>query len=253
MRRSTPGVEAVAVRSQYMAGLVARLSDEEVAARVAVLEPLATEARRTRLRSVIAKRVGSVTLVLDAPHDPHNGAAVLRSCDVFGLTRIHVVERRQTFLASRTVSRGSEQWVDVATYANAPSAADRLLSEGFELIATHPSGTLAPRDLASRGRIALVLGNEHDGIGRDLTTRCADAVSIPMRGYAESLNVSVTAAILLFEATAQRPGDLSDSEQLRLYLRGLLDTVPRSRDVLAARELPMNDGETRLAHDLRSA
>src|SRR5947208_16742632 len=84
--------------------------DPEIA--IAILEPLVGEERRARLQRVIADRLECITVLMDAPHDPHNGAAVLRSCDAFGVQRLHVVERHEPFLVATTVSKGSEKWVE---------------------------------------------------------------------------------------------------------------------------------------------
>lgn len=232
MRRSTSNCSFVA-REQRK--LLASLAAHDVVAIARILEEFVTPERSARLRGVIAARLEAVTVLMDAPHDPHNGAAVLRSCDAFGLQRLHVVERVESFLSSNTVSRGSERWVDVQTYATPESAVATLRASGHELIATHPAGELTPRDLATVPRFALVLGNERLGIRLDLAGLCARAVRVPMRGFAESLNVSVTAAILLEHATSGRAGDLSEASQAALYARALVLTIPHAAEILAAR------------------
>lgn len=201
-------------------------------AAIAALEPWCTDERRERIRAVVAGRLDSVTVVMDAPHDPHNGAAVMRSCDAFGVQDLHVVERTEAFAANHTVAKGTERWVDVFHHA---TVADALLAvRGFTLVATHPRGTLAPEDLGRIPRVALVMGNEHDGIAEELRAACTETVSIPMRGFVESLNVSVSAATLLAYAASGRPGDLPSRRARSLYARWLALTVPRSLDVLAA-------------------
>lgn len=198
-----------------------------------LLEPLVTERRRERLLDVISRRLESVQVVFDAPHDPHNGAAVLRSCEAFGVQKVHVVERKESFLASSTVARGAEKWVDVTrTKGDASQAIATLRASGFELVGAHPEGELVPEDLASLPRVALVLGNERDGIADDLAAACTRRVRVPMRGFIESLNVSVTAAILLSHATRGRKGDLSEADRLRLYARGLYFSVDKADRLL---------------------
>src|SRR5829696_264028 len=106
MRRSTQNCAFIAEQRDRV---LRSLDTVDPQAIIRVLEEFATPERRVRLLSVFDARVDAVTVVMDAPHDPHNGAAVLRSCDAFGLHRLHVVERSERFLSSRTVSRGSEQ------------------------------------------------------------------------------------------------------------------------------------------------
>jgi len=199
-----------------------------------VLAPLVTAERRARLRGVIDARLASVTVLMDAPHDPHNGGAVLRSCDAFGVQRLHVVPRVEPFAISTTVTRGSEKWVDVVLHPTATDAVSALATERFELVATHPEGELVPEDLAALPRVALVLGNERDGIREDLERAASRTVRVPMRGFVESLNMSVSAAILLQAATRNRQGDLPECERVALYARGLYRSLAHASEVLAA-------------------
>ncbi|MFO0586942.1 MAG: RNA methyltransferase [Polyangiaceae bacterium] len=232
MRRRTPGAIFVA---QEQKKLLAALPTQDAPRIAAALEDLVRPERREKLRRAIDARLRCVTAVMDAPHDPHNGAAVLRSCDAFGLATMHVVERKLGFLAAKPVARGSERWVDVKTYTSVEGAVTTLRDAGFELVATHPNGALIPEDLPKIPRVALVLGNERDGIGHDLAAACERSVRIPMRGFAESLNVSVTAAILLQHATNGRPGDLPEAERDLLYARALVLSVPHAAEFLEAR------------------
>jgi tRNA (guanosine-2'-O-)-methyltransferase len=232
VRRTTPNCSFVAEEQQK---LLASLTALDPAAIARVLEAFVTPERAERLRAVFAARLDAVTVVMDAPHDPHNGAAVIRSCDAFGVQRLHVVERVERFLASNTVARGSERWVDVRAHADVVEAVAALAASGHELVATHPDGDLLPPDLAALPRPALVLGNERTGIVAALHAACRHSVRIPMRGFAESLNVSVTAAILLQQATSGRPGDLRERERELLYARALVLTVPHASEILAAK------------------
>lgn len=201
---------------------------------IRVLEPLSEERRRARILEVTRARVGSVTVLMDMPRDPHNGAAVVRSADAFGVPQLHVVLRDDAFLVGHRVAQGTERWVDVVQH-RAPEDAVRSLKErGFRLVATHPLGTLVPEDLGSIERLCLVLGNEHDGISEALRAASDASVRIPMRGYVESLNLSVAAAVLLAAALRGRQGDLAPDEERRLYAVGLLRSVPRAEEILAA-------------------
>src|SRR5882757_9385644 len=135
---------------------------------ISALEPFVTEGRRARLQKVIAERLDSVTVLMDAPHDPHNGGAVVRSCEAFGVQRLHVVERSETFLVASTVARGTEKWVDVHRYPTTEAALHELERRGHELVATDPEGDLLPEDLPAIARPALIIGNERQGIAADL-------------------------------------------------------------------------------------
>lgn len=202
---------------------------------VRVLEPFVTEARRARLCEVISRRLASVAVVFDGPYDPHNGAAVVRSCEAFGVQTCHVVQRPGVpFAVATSVARGAEKWVDVVLHSGGQSLLEWAGAAGMPLVAAHPDGDLVPEDLAEMPRVTVVLGNERDGIREPIARACRARVRVPMNGFVESLNVSVTAAILLHAATRRRPGDLDAGARLRLYARGLYLSVPHADDVLAA-------------------
>jgi tRNA (guanosine-2'-O-)-methyltransferase len=232
MRRTTPGIlgahELVDLR-------LARAEAHDPELLVRLLEPMVTESRRERLREVIGRRLGSVAIVFDRPYDPHNGAAVVRSCEAFGVQELHVVEREGTpFAVARSVARGAEKWIDVRCHPAPASVIAWARATDTPLVATHPKGELAPEELARMPRVGVVLGNEREGIHDELALACAARVRVPMRGFVESLNVSVTAAILLHAATSGRAGDLAPEGQRRLYARGLYLSVPHAEDVLIA-------------------
>jgi tRNA (guanosine-2'-O-)-methyltransferase len=229
MRRHSAGVVPGA---HLVPARIARVEAQDPDRVIRLLEPLVTDRRRERLLQVINARLGSVQVVFDAPHDPHNGAAVVRSCEAFGVQHVNVVERKEQFLLASTVTRGSEKWVDLRRWKQPSDAVEALRSEGYELVGAHAEGELAPNDLAAIPRLAIVLGNERDGISDELTEACTRRVRVPMRGFVESLNVSVSAAILLASATASRPGDLPEADRRRLYARGLYLSLNRADEVL---------------------
>jgi tRNA (guanosine-2'-O-)-methyltransferase len=250
MRRQTPDLRRA---DELLGPDAAGPASVEPSTMVVLCESMVTDERKARLEEVIARRLQSVVVVLDGPHDPHNGAAVIRTCDAFSIQNLHVIERYEPFLVAPCVAKGSEQWVDVHTHdstdallgvlAAAQSASDRAAEPGkpapFELVATAADGELLPNDLRDIPRLALVVGNEREGIAPDLRLHCRRAVRVPMTGFIDSLNLSVSTAILLYAATLGRAGDLPSEERLRIYARGLYLTVARAAEVLlAARRQP---------------
>jgi tRNA (guanosine-2'-O-)-methyltransferase len=235
MRRTTPGTLG---GDDLLDARILRAEAEDPARVVAVLEPLVTDARRLRLQEVIGRRLASVAVVFDRPYDPHNGAAVVRSCEAFAVQTLHVVERKGTPLAvAHSVARGAQKWIDVRRHGSPATVVEWARQARVPLVATHPEGELVPEDLGSMPRLGLVLGNEREGIHPDLAAACTARVRVPMRGFVESLNVSVTAAILLYGATRSRSGDLDAKERLRLYARGLYLSVPHAAEILSLASL----------------
>jgi tRNA (guanosine-2'-O-)-methyltransferase len=201
---------------------------------IGALESFVSEERRARLRRVIEARVGSVTVLMDAPHDPHNLAAVLRTCDAFGLPELHVVPRAEAPLIGKSVAKGTQRWVDLLVHGSVSAAVGALRARGFVLVATRPEGKLTPEALRDIPRVALLAGNEHDGLREELEQAASETVRVPMRGFVESLNVSVATAVLVQAATSGRPGDLPSAERELLYARGLFHSVPQAERILAA-------------------
>lgn len=232
MRRTTPGVVGA---DDLIDARIARAEAHDPERVARVLEPLVTPARQARLLEVIGRRLASVAVVFDGPYDPHNGAAVVRTCEAFGVQRLHVVEQPSyPFAVAKSVARGAEKWIDVTCHREPATAVAWASAHGFPMVGAHPDGELDPEQLAAMPRVAVVLGNERQGIREEVARACAARVRVPMRGFVESLNVSVTAALLLYAATRGRAGDLGEVERRRLYARGLYLSVPHAEDVLAA-------------------
>jgi tRNA (guanosine-2'-O-)-methyltransferase len=175
-----------------------------------------------------------VTLLLDSPGDPHNVAAVLRSADAFGIQTVHVFLEDGEYRANKKIAQGSHNWVDTVLHQEREAAATYLTEQGYTLVTTHPEGKLAPEDLRSIPRLALILGNEHSGVHPSLAGRAASSVQIAMVGFVESLNLSVSAALLLRAATEGRGRGLPHPQRDNVLARWLRHSVPRSSEILAA-------------------
>ena len=200
-----------------------------------VLAEFVRPERAARLRGVFATRLDSVTVVMDAPHDPHNGAAVIRSCDAFGVQRLHVIERLEPFLAASSVARGSERWVDVRTTPTWRTPSPPSPPPVTSWSPPTPTAIWSRRTSRSIPRLALVLGNERNGIVEQPPGRLPPQRAHPHARLRREPDVSVTAAILLQHATAGRPGDPAREERDLLYARALVLTVPHAAEILAAK------------------
>ena len=199
---------------------------------IEALAPLATDERKARIEAVIAGRTRRVIPVLERLSDPHNPAAVLRSADAFGAQEVHVVESVERFVASTRVAKGSERWLDLVRHARTEDCVDALHARGYRVLVAAMDGTHEPRDLAAAGRVAVVFGNEHAGVSPAMRARADGSYRIPMRGFVESLNVSVAAAITLSSALADAPGDLDDADRDALRARFLLQSIDHAEEIV---------------------
>jgi len=177
-----------------------------------------TDRRGQRIEEVLAHRQPTLTVVLENVHDPHNVAAVLRSCDAVGVLALHVVYTVEAPPArlARTTSGSANKWIDVVTHSSIDACYGRLRDEGKRIIVTaldDGSVDLHRQDLA--GPVAVVFGNEQRGASTDAIAEADGTVFIPMMGMVESLNISVACAVTLYEAMRQRrDAGLYDAPQL---------------------------------------
>ena len=166
-----------------------------------------TDRRAQRVAEVLAHRQPTLTIVLEDVHDPHNVAAVLRTCDAVGVLTVHLVytlEASPRRLA-RTTSASASKWIDVVRHASIEGCYARLRSEGKRIYATALSDdSVALHALALAEPAAIVFGNEERGASQVAIEGADATVSIPMMGMIESLNISVACAVTLYEAMRQR-------------------------------------------------
>ena len=158
-----------------------------------------------RLRSVLEQRMGDLTVMLEAVDKPHNLSAILRTCDAVGVLEAHVVSlpgRPRTF---NTTARGSQKWVPLHPHASIETGLRRLKEQGFQIFGTQLGvNALDYRACDFTGPSCFVMGAERWGLSEEARALVDQPLFIPMGGMVQSLNVSVAAAILLFEALRQR-------------------------------------------------
>ena len=200
------------------------MKKSKTSARAAVPENLPPdlpegERRAARMRVVAGRRLRGITVVLDGVHDPHNISAVLRSCDGFGVQRVHLIGKPDALPINRLITRGCEKWLHLRYYDAASECVAALRKDGFELWAAVPDRKApALEDIDFARRIALLFGAERDGLSDELLSACDGRYQIPMPGFSQSLNISVAAAISVYVATTSRrralnrPSDLAPRE-----------------------------------------
>lgn len=196
---------------------------------IAALEPQLTEERRQKIDATLGQRLAGLTVVLENLHDPHNGAAALRSIEGFGLSELHVVEQTERFQFSPKVSQGCEKWIAIHRYKDFTACAAALHARGFALLAALPPtaghDSVALGDIDVSRPTALVFGNEHAGLTGAAQAACDGTFAIPMPGFTRSFNLSVSVAITVYDCSWRRRvqlggvGDLDDAAKTRLRAR----------------------------------
>ncbi len=205
---------------------IERLIDHHGAAAVqAALLPMLTAERIARIDAVLARRLVSVTLGVEDTYDPHNAAATIRTAEAFGLQDLHVIEPHERFSAAKGVTRGAHKWIDLHRWPSAEAAAAALRAGGFRVFATLPDAPQSIEDVDVASPIAVVFGNEHAGLSEAAIRACDGALAVPMFGFTESYNLSVTVALARSRLAARRrayigaPGDLDEARRARLRAR----------------------------------
>ncbi|APD47545.1 tRNA (guanosine(18)-2'-O)-methyltransferase TrmH [Synechococcus sp. CS-602] len=161
--------------------------------------------RYERLQAVLNRRMADLTLLLEAVDKPHNLSAILRSCDAVGVLEAHAVSLPGRSRRFNQASLGSEKWVAVHPHATVEEGLQRLRREGFRIYGTHLGvNAVDYRQCDFTGPTAFVLGAEKWGLSAAASAGVDQGLFVPMGGMVQSLNVSVAAAVLLFEALRQR-------------------------------------------------
>jgi len=206
---------------------------------MAFLAEMVNEKRLELLEKVMEERTRYITVVLEDIYQPHNASAVLRTCDCFGIQDVHVIENRNEYKINPDVELGTAQWLNIYKYNSAESnttGALRFLKEkGYRIVATTPQTdvvSLPDFDL-EKGKTAIMLGTEMKGLSPLAIELADEYLKIPMHGFAESFNISVSAAIILhsLRASLNRSGidwKLTQNERELIHLQWIKNSVKNS-------------------------
>jgi len=170
---------------------------------ISVLSGLITEKRLNRFEEILSLRTKYFAIGLEDIYYSQNASAVLRTCECFGVQDIHVIENYNSYNINPMVVKGSDKWLTIRRYNqsenNSNETVKSLKSEGYRIVATSlnkKSVELADFDV-ERGKFIILFGNEHQGVSKDMM-KCADEyLKIPMCGFTQSLNLSVSAGIII--------------------------------------------------------
>ncbi len=168
------------------------------------LETYLTEKRKSRFNDVLDQRTKYFTVATEDVYQLHNTSAVIRSCDVFGVQEVHIVEELNTKHIDREIAMGAQKWVDVRRHHHVKDCIATLKQEGYQIVATTPHENdcdLSDFDVSKKS--CFFFGRETDGLSQEVLDAADCYLKIPMVGFTESLNISVSAAIILQHVTTQ--------------------------------------------------
>ncbi|MEX2442572.1 MAG: RNA methyltransferase [Alkalispirochaeta sp.] len=227
------------------------LTDAQLQETVTILRRHVTDRRWERMQQVLSRRSRYITAAVEDIYQPHNGSAVLRSCDAFGVQDVHIIENRNHYRVNPGVELGTAQWLSMYRYPRPHNSAEGAAATqtraavatlhrlGYRVVATTPHRddvTLSELDLTA-GPVALLFGSEKEGLSEVALELADEYMRIPMEGFVESLNISVSAAVSMHElATRLRAGavpwQLAERERNIVLARWLRHSVRHAGPIL---------------------
>ena len=200
---------------------------------------LKLEKRNELMDRVLSDRTRYATVVLENIYQPHNASAVLRSCDCFGVQDVHIIENSYQYELNPHVSLGAAQWLNLHRYGdlenNTADCIHSLKKAGYRIVATTPeSNAVSIHDFdVTKGKFALLFGTEKFGLTPEAFDMADEYIRIPMYGFTESFNISVSVSLCLFHFTEKIRTDkvdwqLTENEQIDIYLQWYRNTVTNS-------------------------
>jgi tRNA (guanosine-2'-O-)-methyltransferase len=205
---------------------------------IAVLEPFVSAERQKRIDDVLATKTRDVVLVLEDIYDEHNASAVLRTAESFGVLEVHAVERTCRFVVDAQTSMGSHKWIELFKHRTTDMPYQALAARGYAIYASSIRGDAVNiEDVPIDRPLALVFGNEHEGLTPEAQAAADGRFRVPMHGFVESLNVSVATAISMYDVLARkrksgRPIALDPLDRRRLRAAWFARSVRAAKPIL---------------------
>jgi tRNA (guanosine-2'-O-)-methyltransferase len=228
------------------AALATSLDDETLARIEGTLLPLLTDERIQRLDAALATRSRDVVLVLEDLLNEHNGAAVLRTAEAFGFFEVHVMEPELgRFKVNQKISKGTQKWLQLHHHTTTAATFEALRARGYAVwVSTLHGQAVDVHEVPVDRPVALVFGNELTGVSAEAVARADGYFRIPMTGFVESFNISVAAAISLYDLSLRLkarggPSPLAPEDRRRVRASWLARAAKSGPDVLARAGLPV--------------
>ena len=168
------------------------------------LETYLTPHRKSRFEAVLPERTKHFTVATEDVYQLHNTSAVMRSCDVFGIQELHIVEEQNSKSIDREIAMGAQKWVDLKRYQSVNDCILDLKQKGYQIVATTPhKEDCELHDFDVTKKSCFFFGRETQGLSQAVLDQADSFLKIPMVGFTESLNISVSAAIILQHVTTK--------------------------------------------------
>ncbi|MBP9813802.1 RNA methyltransferase [Candidatus Woesebacteria bacterium] len=180
--------------------------------------------RLDRIKSVVQNRRDDIVVVLEDIHDPHNAAAILRTCDALGIQNIYFIFEKQQVFNPKKIGKASSssanKWLTFTVYKSTQECIDALHKKNYTIIATALTSNAISliEDKFTDKKVALMVGNEHAGLSETAISLADRVVMLPMKGFVQSLNVSVSAAVFLWDIVTKRKSSSFSTQEQKILL-----------------------------------
>ncbi len=210
---------------------------------VKYLREFVVDDKNALFERLIEERTDYVTIVMEDLYQSHNQSAVMRSADCYGIQNVHLIENRNRYDSTSTVSQGAREWLTIHRHRksgnNTPEALAELKSAGYRIIATtpHTNDVLVDELDLAKGKMAFILGTELTGVSDTVFEQADEFVKVPMYGFTESLNVSVCGAIIMYSVMQRlrRSGidwHLTDKRKSEVLFQWYKNAIKASDEIL---------------------
>jgi len=211
------------------------------------LESYLTPHRRQRFSTVLSQRTRHFTVAIEDVYQLHNTSAVIRSCDVFGIQDAHIIEEVNTKRIDREIALGAQKWVDLHRYTTVQNCIETLKANDYQIVATSPhieDSNVSEFDITKKS--CFFFGRETEGLSQTVIDQADAFVKIPMVGFTESLNISVSAAIILQDVTQRLRSSninwqLSEAERIEKRFDWIKKTI-KNYDAIVERYNKNHEG-----------
>lgn len=197
------------------------------------LDPFVTDRRKERINAVIDARLSSIQLAIECPSDINNACAAMRTCEALGISTIHLISPQGSANAIKQITQGAFYWIDVIYHTSLEAFLTHTHAENLQLTGGAVTATQTLSDVPVDKPLCIIIGNEQRGMSIEAQNACNYLYKIPMFGMSESMNLSVSAAISLYDTSKRKreqlgkTGDLSNEQATRTRAKYYLNSVNR--------------------------
>jgi len=198
--------------------------------------------RRERLKTILQQRTRRITVVLEDIYRAQNASAVVRTCECFGIQEIHIIENQNEYQLNPAIVQGASKWIELNRYKkenedNATACINSLKEKGYHIVAMPKQNSKPVKELGIDKKLALCFGSEEPGLSENLIGLADELANIPVYGFTQSYNLSVSAAISLYELISRLKNadvnwQLDETDMTELYIEWLAKSTPTGQTLL---------------------